>query len=238
MGIGKVRSVLFLLIIWRLCSVFVVQTFHVPDEYWQSLEVAHKLTFNYGHLTWEWTERIRSYIYPFLISILYKILHILSLDYTILLIYLPRIFQSLLTAYSDYRFYIWSKSKWSLFILSINWYWYYCSTRTLINSFETSLTIIALSHFPWKEKENNYSFLWIDHCLVVYERVREKTKTKVKVFFQRMQNLDFQNVYKLVFKIKKNIYKHILFPILKKQKKIVYQNYEFVYVNTIIVSIA
>ncbi|XP_043468428.1 GPI mannosyltransferase 3-like [Leptopilina heterotoma] len=161
MGIGKVRSVLFLLIIWRLCSVFVVQTFHVPDEYWQSLEVAHKLTFNYGHLTWEWTERIRSYIYPFLISILYNILHFLSIDYTILLIYLPRIFQSLLTAYSDYRFYIWSKSKWSLFILSINWYWYYCSTRTLINSFETSLTIIALSHFPWREKENNYFFLWI-----------------------------------------------------------------------------
>lgn len=52
----------------------------------------------------------------------------------------------------------------------------------------------------------------------MYERVREKTKTKVKVFFQRMQNLDFQNVYKLVFKIKKNIYKHILFPILKKKK--------------------
>lgn len=29
----------------RLASVFVVKTYYVPDEYWQSLEVAHKLTF-------------------------------------------------------------------------------------------------------------------------------------------------------------------------------------------------
>ncbi|XP_051156089.1 GPI mannosyltransferase 3, partial [Leptopilina boulardi] len=154
-------SALFFLIIWRLCSVFIVQTFHVPDEYWQSVEVAHKLTFNYGYLTWEWTAKIRSYIYPFLISILYHILRLLHIDHVTLLIYLPRIFQALLSAYSDYRFYIWSKSKWSLFSLSINWYWYYCSSRTLINSFETSLTTIALSIFPWRNRENNFFFLWI-----------------------------------------------------------------------------
>lgn len=161
MGINRVRSVLFFLIIWRLCSVFIVQTFHVPDEYWQSLEVAHKLTFGYGYLTWEWTTKIRSYIYPFLISILYHILRFLHIDHAILLINLPRIFQALLSAYADYRFYIWTKSKWCLFAISINWYWYYCATRSLINSFETSLTIIALSIFPWRDRENSYSFLWI-----------------------------------------------------------------------------
>lgn len=31
----------------RVASVFIVQTFYVPDEYWQSLEVAHKITFGY-----------------------------------------------------------------------------------------------------------------------------------------------------------------------------------------------
>lgn len=33
------------LIAYRIASVFLVRTFYVPDEYWQSLEVAHKLTF-------------------------------------------------------------------------------------------------------------------------------------------------------------------------------------------------
>lgn len=33
------------LVIFRILSVFVVQTWYVPDEYWQSLEVSHKLAF-------------------------------------------------------------------------------------------------------------------------------------------------------------------------------------------------
>lgn len=37
--------VFLLILAVRLASVFVVQTYYVPDEYWQSLEVAHKLTF-------------------------------------------------------------------------------------------------------------------------------------------------------------------------------------------------
>lgn len=36
---------LVLLIAVRVASVFVVQTFFSPDEYWQSLEVGHKITF-------------------------------------------------------------------------------------------------------------------------------------------------------------------------------------------------
>lgn len=32
-------------IVWRISSIFLVRTFYVPDEYWQGVEVAHKLTF-------------------------------------------------------------------------------------------------------------------------------------------------------------------------------------------------
>lgn len=35
---------------------------------------------SYGHLTWEWDKGIRSYIYPGLIALLYKILAFLDLD--------------------------------------------------------------------------------------------------------------------------------------------------------------
>lgn len=154
--------ILLLLLLWRLISVIIVQTAHVPDEYWQSLEVAHYLAFDYGYLTWEWTMMIRSYIYPFLISILYRILAILSLDFTLLLIMLPRVFQAVLAAYADYRFYKWTKCKWMLFVLCSNWYWYYCASRTLINAIETVCTTIALSIFPWKNNHvQSTKFLWI-----------------------------------------------------------------------------
>ncbi|XP_001600895.2 GPI mannosyltransferase 3 isoform X1 [Nasonia vitripennis] len=157
------KKLFLLLVVWRVSSVFVVQTSHVPDEYWQSLEVAHKLSFGYGYLTWEWINGIRSYMYPFLISLLFSLLKFLSLDTPTLLIVLPRIFQALLTAYADYRFYVWTGSKTALFLLCINWYWYYCATRTLINTFETCLTIIALSEFPWTRSlgDRGSKFLWI-----------------------------------------------------------------------------
>ena len=53
-------------LILRMFSVIFTQTFFVPDEYWQSTEVAHRQVFGYGYLTWEWKAQIRSYFYPFI----------------------------------------------------------------------------------------------------------------------------------------------------------------------------
>lgn len=162
MYLPKGSKIFLSLLLWRLISVFVVQTAHVPDEYWQSLEVAHRLTFGYGYLTWEWTAKIRSYVYPFLISLLYQILAIFSLDTVIILTLAPRLLQAVISAYADYRFYKWTKNRWMLYNLGINWYWYYCATRTLINSLETSCTTIALSLFPWRNSGiKDIKFLWI-----------------------------------------------------------------------------
>ncbi|SPP84917.1 GPI mannosyltransferase 3 isoform X1 [Drosophila guanche] len=143
----------------RLASVFVVKTYYVPDEYWQSLEVAHKLTFGYGYLTWEWVQGIRSYVYPLLIAGLYKVLALLHLDSVQLLVLLPRILQATLTAYSDYRFFVWTgKRKWALFLILVPWFWFYTGSRTLANTLEASLTTIALSYFPWYGEGTAY--LW------------------------------------------------------------------------------
>lgn len=159
--------VLFVLV--RLLSVVIVQTWFVPDEYWQSLEVAHKLAFNYGYLTWEWVLGIRSYVQPLIISFVYKILQFCYADNALVLIYVPRILQALLSAYADYCFYKWcGTKKWAIFNISTAWFWFYCSSRTLINSLETALTIIALSKFPWDRKNSNESnFLWIVSTLCV-----------------------------------------------------------------------
>ncbi|CAK9820889.1 GPI mannosyltransferase 3 [Anthophora plagiata] len=162
MYLSKRKKVLFCLSLWRLISVFVVQTSHVPDEYWQSLEVAHRLAFGYGYLTWEWMEKIRNYIYPFLISVIYQLLAFLSLDHVTILTTLPRILQAFISAYGEYKFYQWTKNKWTLYSLCINWYWYYCATRTLINTIETACTMIALSIFPWRDSNvTSINYLWI-----------------------------------------------------------------------------
>lgn len=65
----------------RILSVFLVQTWYVPDEYWQTLEVAHKQVFGYGALTWEWQQGIRSYLYPSVVAALYTLLKYTGLDY-------------------------------------------------------------------------------------------------------------------------------------------------------------
>lgn len=152
----------FLLV--RLLSVLVVQTYFVADEYYQSLEVAHNFVFGYGHLTWEWHEGLRSYGFPFLFAILYKVLKVFGLDSAMAVIYVPRIFQAVLSAYSDLCFYRWSGRRvWAVFTISTAWFPFYMGSRTLINTFEASLTTIALSKFPWvgKKNEDNGSFIWI-----------------------------------------------------------------------------
>ncbi|KOC70034.1 GPI mannosyltransferase 3 [Habropoda laboriosa] len=130
MYLSKKKKVFIGLLLWRLISVFVVQTTHVPDEYWQSLEVAHRLAFGYGYLTWEWIEKIRNYMYPFLISVIYQLLAFVTLDHVIILTTLPRILQAIISAYGEYKFYEWTKNKWTLYSLCINWYWYYCATHS------------------------------------------------------------------------------------------------------------
>lgn len=146
----------------RILSVFVVKTWYVPDEYWQSLEVGHKLTFGYGYMTWEWSKGIRSYIHPLSIAAVYKALAWLGLDQVEYLVLVPRIIQALLSAFSDYCFYRWSSnSKWSIFLIATSWFWFYTATRTLVNTVETCLTTIALSLYPRHHQPDSHKFLWI-----------------------------------------------------------------------------
>ncbi|XP_044258061.1 GPI mannosyltransferase 3 [Tribolium madens] len=163
-------DVFCIFLIVRLASVFLVQTFFVPDEYWQSLEVAHGISFGYGYLTWEWRAGIRSYIYPLIFSCFYSLLNYFQLDDPLVLIYGPRILQALLSAYADLCFYQWcGAKKWAVFSITTSWFWFYTGSRTLINTFENALSTIALSKFPWlgKGKDENLKFIWIVAALSV-----------------------------------------------------------------------
>lgn len=44
---GVVLQVVVFSVVFRLINCFLVQTSFVPDEYWQSLEVSHRMVFKY-----------------------------------------------------------------------------------------------------------------------------------------------------------------------------------------------
>ncbi|XP_027266974.1 GPI mannosyltransferase 3 isoform X2 [Cricetulus griseus] len=161
----------------RIFNCFLVQTSFVPDEYWQSLEVAHHMVFRYGYLTWEWTERLRGYTYPLIFASIYKILHLLGKDSVQLLIWIPRLAQALLSAVADVRLYSLMKqvgnqqvARWVFFCQLCSWFTWYCCTRTLTNTMETALTAIALFYYPLEGSRSmnsvKYSLLVALACIV------------------------------------------------------------------------
>ncbi|KAK3590324.1 hypothetical protein CHS0354_008766 [Potamilus streckersoni] len=150
----------------RVVNSLFLQTHYVPDEYWQSLEVAHNMAFGYGYLTWEWKEGLRGYLYPSIFALLYKLLAIFGLDNRLLLIKLPRVLEAILAAWGDLYLYKLSwklcdraTAQWTLLCQILSWFTLYCATRTLTNSAEASLCVIALYHFPWPGLLQNGSSL-------------------------------------------------------------------------------
>ncbi|KAM5235547.1 GPI mannosyltransferase 3 [Ctenodactylus gundi] len=175
--LGGSAPLLLATVALRTCNCFLVQTSFVPDEYWQSLEVAHRMIANYGYLTWEWTERLRGYTYPLIFASIYKILHLLGKDSVQLLIWTPRLAQALLSAVADVRLYSLMKqlgnqevARWVFFCQLCSWFTWYCCTRTLTNTMETDLTVIALCYYPWGGSESTssrkYSFLVALACVI------------------------------------------------------------------------
>ncbi|PRQ37646.1 putative hexosyltransferase [Rosa chinensis] len=149
------KNIYLFCLAFRMLNALLVQTYFNPDEHWQALEVAHRITFGFGHLTWEWKKGIRSYLHPLLFAFLYKVLALLGLDTPWFMVKAPRLFQSLFSAFGDLYLYKFSVilfgdqvAKWALFSQLTNWFMFFCLTRTLSNSLETVLTIVSLYYWP------------------------------------------------------------------------------------------
>lgn len=89
--LAMLPTTLLLALAYRSISLLFPQTFFQPDEYWQSLEVAHEYVFGYGFLTWEWRDlpdggRLRGWIWPGVFVMIYRFLQITGLDDTRLLV--------------------------------------------------------------------------------------------------------------------------------------------------------
>ncbi|EJD05872.1 uncharacterized protein FOMMEDRAFT_145241 [Fomitiporia mediterranea MF3/22] len=144
----KTTSAILIALTWRILIAVSTRTFFQPDEFFQSLEVAHRAVFGYGHLTWEWTASppIRSVFFPALYMPVYWLLKIIG----------PKIFQGALAAVTDIstrelaRQMIGERYAGTAFTLSLTAFFHILAlSRTLSNSVETSLTTAALCFWPW-----------------------------------------------------------------------------------------
>ncbi|KAF4768469.1 hypothetical protein HAV15_002183 [Penicillium sp. str.  len=163
------QNILLFLIAFRLVNAFAVRTFFQPDEYFQSLEPAWQIAFGQGQgawITWEWRHQLRSSLHPLFFAALYKTAGFLASTLSLspatraeLLIAAPKTAQAVVAAIGD--FYTWklavrvygndSRGSWTTLVATVlnPWQWF-CSTRTLSNCFETTITIVALELWPWQ----------------------------------------------------------------------------------------
>ncbi|KAK7265324.1 hypothetical protein RJT34_32943 [Clitoria ternatea] len=168
------KRVFVLCLAFRMVNSILVQTYFNPDEHWQGPEVAHRIAFGYGHLTWEWKQGIRSYLHPMIFVLLYRVLAFLHLDTPWLMMRAPRLLQSVFSAVGDLYLYKLSAvlfgdsvAKWTLFSQLTNWFMFYCFSRALSNSLETVLTLVSLYFWPCMRSSSNTSFVSRKWGLVV-----------------------------------------------------------------------
>lgn len=159
----SVKFFLLLLAFRVMCGVFLVRTYFDPDEYWQSVEVAHSISFpsssssssSSPSLTWEWdpTVRLRGWLHPLLFSAAFSLLRLLGLDTPSLVAVTPRLIQAVFAALSDLYL---AKMSMRVFhgsapltvatlVCAVTcWFNIFCGARTLSNTLEAQLTIISL----------------------------------------------------------------------------------------------
>ncbi|PKI82369.1 Gpi10p [Malassezia vespertilionis] len=140
-----------------LCAFATRRTFFQPDEYWQSLEIAHRIVFGYGYRTWEWIGTpIRSIAHPALFVPWYALLKWTGMDSSLTLLTIgPPIQQALISAVGDwyaYRLILRIGGQrvaqcWAVLHL-LSFYWVYTATRTFANTTEAALCSITLYFWP------------------------------------------------------------------------------------------
>ncbi len=151
-------------------SVPTLRSWHVPDETWQSVEVAHRLVFGYGYFTWEWKKpaSVRSFIHPLLFTPAMLLLRLLGLDNNReLLVLMPKVTQAMISAVGDTAIVAFAGKAYPgtrdffVILYATNWFVNYCFSRTLVNSLEAALTNLALYFYPLNVRTDSGSAIYV-----------------------------------------------------------------------------
>ncbi|KAL1302626.1 hypothetical protein AAFC00_002997 [Neodothiora populina] len=167
--VSLLRDKLFwMLLAFRVFNATQLSTFFQPDEYYQSLEPAWNAAFggdSGASITWEWRQRLRSSLHPLLFAAVYRIVDALSSAFGILpplrtemLLAAPKLVQAVFAALTDYytvalAVKVYGRGRTPAFhvlpLTVLSPWQLFCSTRTLSNSLETTLTAVALYWWPF-----------------------------------------------------------------------------------------
>ncbi|KAL6707916.1 glycosylphosphatidylinositol anchor biosynthesis [Coniothyrium glycines] len=161
-------GVFSLLLAVRIVNALALRTFFQPDEFFQSLEPAWHLaagTASSAWITWEWSWQLRSSLHPALFAAVYRLAGAVATLCGLsvpakaeLLVAAPKVTQAVFAALLDC--YTWKlaekvfgrRSRTALAALALSvcspWNWF-CSTRTLSNCLETTITAVAICYWPW-----------------------------------------------------------------------------------------
>jgi phosphatidylinositol glycan class B len=157
-----------MLFVWilfvRVCMSVLSWSWYVPDETWQSTEVAHHTVYGTGYITWEWLVGIRSSLHPLLFTLPLAVLKATGLDSQYFVVLVPKLTQALLTTLSEYlliRSVDHRLRGWLATLLIFNWHTLYTGSRTLVNTVEYCITCAAMSlHNIWKkDSERSLEYL-------------------------------------------------------------------------------
>ena len=140
----------------RLLNAVLVTTQFDPDEWWQAPEVAHRLVFGYGVLTWEWQHALRGYTHVLPFAAAMQLLKWLRLDSATVIAHVPRLMQGGCAAVGDLclhrvaRRYFGSDrvADCTLLASCTSWFVWYCGVRTYSSTAEATVLLAALCLLP------------------------------------------------------------------------------------------
>eukprot|EP01138_Halocafeteria_seosinensis_P014233 gb/GECG01014532.1/.p1 GENE.gb/GECG01014532.1/~~gb/GECG01014532.1/.p1 ORF type:complete len:630 (+),score=24.75 gb/GECG01014532.1/:1-1890(+) len=149
-------------VFWKALAVralmgILQRTIMSPDEVFQGPEVAHRLAFGYGFLTWEWLPgtQIRSALYPSFLAVIYKVLEYCHLDTVWLLTTVPVLMHAVIAAVGDYytfhlayRIYGVGTANWAFFLQVTSVWGLMIGSRTFTNYLEGVMCVAALYYWP------------------------------------------------------------------------------------------
>ena len=140
----------------RLLNAILVTTQLDPDEWWQAPEVAHRLVFGCGVLTWEWEHGLRGYAHVLPFALGMQALKVLRLDSPLAVAMLPRLMQGGLAAVGDLllrrlasRYFGSDEAdRCALLAFATSWFVAICGVRTYSSTAEATLLLAALCLLP------------------------------------------------------------------------------------------
>lgn len=122
---------------------------------------------------------IRNHAWPLFISLAYRVLKYLGLDETVLIVYAPKLLQVLVATTFDY-FLFKTNSLYNLgtttrlmWLNYTSWFSLSIISRSYIQSFEATLTLIAFYLWNCKRKQPNLDY--ISRCIVILTFVVRST---------------------------------------------------------------